>query len=227
MRSQPPCGVRSRKRTRQRPVALCSPSSSRLGSAATDRSTAPRGGANSSTRCGGRRQQETGASSASVSCRACTPTTRGPSLLGYAPGLPPGQASIIRSHQRRWPDEIAGHLPVVFPLSPFRGRPSCNLSPPSFGRGGLSLLLRRLVDGEARSIGEGGGPERSFVRVGDLGPKDKLGLLRRVFGAAHDSVDPGERERVDLLDQGGALDRVRFKFLHLDRPLCCCSQPAA
>ena len=59
------------------------------------------------------------------------------------------------------------------------------------------------MDGEALSVG-GDGPGRSFVRVGDLGPKDKLGLLRRVFGAAHDSVDPGERERVDLLAQGGA-----------------------
>ena len=29
----------------------------------------------------------------------------------------PGQASIFRPHQRRWPDEIAGHLPVVFPRS--------------------------------------------------------------------------------------------------------------
>ena len=65
------------------------------------------------------------------------------------------------------------------------------------------MLLRGLVDGEALSVG-GDCPGRSFVRVGDLGPKDKLGLLRRVFGAAHDSVDPGERERVDLIAQGGA-----------------------
>src|SRR5918993_1944222 len=42
---------------------------------------------------------------------------------------------------------------------------------------------------ECFTIG-GGGPGRSFVRVGDLGPKDKLGLLPRIFGAAHDSVDP-------------------------------------
>ena len=40
------------------------------------------------------------------------------------------------------------------------------------------------------------------MRVGDLGPKDKLDLFRRVFGAAYDSVDPGERERVDLIAQG-------------------------
>src|SRR4051812_11868676 len=54
----------------------------------------------------------------------------------------------------------------------------------------------------------------SFVRVSDLGPKDKHGLLRRVFGAAHDSVDPGERERVDLVTQGGETDRVQFQLLH-------------
>ena len=53
-------------------------------------------------------------------------------------------------------------------------------SPPSFGRGGLFFVTRRLVDGEARSV-DGDGPGRSFVRVGDLGPKDKLGLLRKKF----------------------------------------------
>ena len=37
------------------------------------------------------------------------------------------------------------------------------------------------------------------------GPKDELGVRRRVFGAAHDSVNPGERERVDLVTQGGAV----------------------
>ena len=93
----------------------------------------------------------------------------------------------------------------------------CNLSPPSFGRGGLFFVTRRLVDGEARSVG-GDGPGRSFVRVGDLGPKDELGVRRQVFGAAHDSVNPGERERVDLVTQGGG----SFNSI-LDRPLCCCA----
>jgi hypothetical protein len=115
--------------------------------------------------------------------------------------MPPqlaGRLSAIRCFNKlaltsaATPDRIAGHLPVLLPRSPFRGRPSCNLSPPSFGRGGLVFVNRRLVDGEARSV-DGDGPGRSFVRVGDLGPKDKLGLLRRVFGAAHDSVNPSER----------------------------------
>src|SRR5215204_2354285 len=69
-------------------------------------------------------------------------------MLNRMPHQPPapGQASIIRSHQRRWPDEIAGHLPVVLPRSPFRGRPSCNLSPPSFGRGGLFFVTPPLAE---------------------------------------------------------------------------------
>ena len=87
-----------------------------------------------------------------------------------------------------------------------RGDPrECNLSPPSLGRGGLFFVTRRLVNGEARSIGSDG-PQRSFVRVRDLGTKDKLGLLRQVFGAAHDSVDPGKRERVDLIAQGWSIE---------------------
>jgi hypothetical protein len=52
------------------------------------------------------------------------------------------------------------------------------------------------MDSVGRSTG-GGGPGRSFMSVGDFGPKDKLGLLWRVFGAAHDGFDPGARERVE------------------------------
>src|SRR5215208_7704723 len=102
------------------------------------------------------------APASSATPRACRPAKQ--ALLGHT-----SAAGLTKS-------------PAIY-LSPsrfrhFAGRPSCNLSPPSFGRGGLFFVTRRLVDGEARSVGVDG-PGRSFVRVGDLG------LLRRVFGAAH------------------------------------------
>jgi hypothetical protein len=187
----------------------------------------------------GRGEKRVTRATAGLALTAALPTSagRGSALNAQRPNAAPASSATPRPCRPAKP-ALLGHTsaagltksPAIY-LSPsrfrhFAGRPSCNLSPPSFGRSGLFFVTRRLVDGEARSVGVDG-PGRSFVRVGDLGPKDKLGLLRRVFGAAQDSVDPGERERVDLIAQGGALDRVRFQFLRLDRPLCCCSQPAA
>src|SRR5215203_966728 len=66
------------------------------------------------------------------------------------PGLPPGQASIVRPHQRRWPDEIAGHLPVAFPLSPFCGEALVQPQPAQLRPGRAFFVTEeRLVGAEA------------------------------------------------------------------------------